>query len=267
MSSEAPAAVMPEPAWGHEPAIEVRHLTKIFELGEIASLQRTLDILRALTRRHERSHRRFAAVDDVSFEVQRGEGFALLGTNGSGKTTLLSIVTALTLPTSGEVVVRGRVTPLLSVGSAFHPELTGRENTVLFGTILGLTDREIREALPSVADFAQLTDDLMATPLKRYSEGMKARLAFATALRFPAEVVILDEVLTTADDAFKELCVEEINHQIESGTAVIFVSHELPLVRAVCRRGLLLQHGRTAALGDIDEVIAAYEPERHRAPR
>ncbi|MDA0164755.1 ABC transporter ATP-binding protein [Solirubrobacter ginsenosidimutans] len=259
MSSETP--VLDEVS-----AVRARGLSKSYELGELASLKRTL---RSITRlgRAQPPVERFHALRDVSFDIARGEAFTILGHNGSGKTTMMSILAAITPPSDGWLDVRGRVVPVLSVGSSFHPDLTGEENAVLFGTILGLDGDEIAEAMPGIAEFAEMDADHMETPVKRFSEGMKARLTFATALRFPADVYIFDEVLTFADDHFKATCVDEMRRLVREGRTVIFVSHELDLVRDICTRGLWLDRGEVRLLGEIEEVAGEYAAARARHER
>jgi ABC-type polysaccharide/polyol phosphate transport system ATPase subunit len=239
-------------------AVGVRELYKTFELGEIASLKLTVERLARSLRRDHRATDRFEALHDVSFDVASGECFTIVGTNGSGKSTLIKCITGITLPTRGRVEVHGRVLPLLSVASALELELTGRENVHLFGTILGLPGEEIGDAVPRVAEFAGIDAAHMETPIKRYSEGMKARLAFSIGLRLPADVYVFDEVLTHADEEFKAACVLEIERLVSRGRTVIFVSHELQLVRSVCTRGMWLHDGRIKALGPIDKVVGAY---------
>jgi lipopolysaccharide transport system ATP-binding protein len=151
------------------------------------------------------------------------------------------------------------VLPLLNVGSAFHPDLTASENITLFGTILGLDRRETAAAMPEIATFAAIDRRHLETPIKRHSEGMRARLAFATALRLPADLYIFDEVLVVADDEFKAACVAEISRLARDGRTVIFISHELALVRAVCTRGLWLDEGRVRLVGEVEDVLGAYE--------
>src|SRR5688572_15017171 len=161
-------------------AVSAQGVGKKYELGELASLPRTAhNLMRVLARRPPRL-RMFKALDDVSFTVDPGEAFGILGSNGSGKSTLLSIIAEITLPSSGEVRVRGRVLPLFSVAAGFHLELTGRENVVMFGTVLGIPRAEVLEALPGITEFAEIDADHMDTPVKRFSEGMMSRLAFAT---------------------------------------------------------------------------------------
>jgi ABC-type polysaccharide/polyol phosphate transport system ATPase subunit len=240
-------------------AVSAQGVGKKYELGELASLPRTAhNLMRVLARRPPRL-RMFKALDDVTFSVHPGEAFGILGSNGSGKSTLLSIIAEITLPSSGEVRVRGRVVPLFSVAAGFHLELTGRENVVMFGTVLGIPRGEVLTALPQIADFAEIDSEHMGTPVKRFSEGMMSRLAFATALSFPADVYIFDEVLVTADDHFKAKCTDAIVGLRDRGAAVFFISHELALVRAICSRGMWLEDGRMREIGPIDEIADAYE--------
>jgi lipopolysaccharide transport system ATP-binding protein len=241
-----------------ETAVELRDVTKVYELGELASFTRTLRTVGGLLTRHRPARKRFAALSDVSFGVDRGECLALLGENGSGKTTLASIMAGLTLPTRGEAIVHGRVIPLFAVGTGFQEELTGAENVELLATMLGLPRRARRAALPEVLEFAELDDARMGTPVSRFSQGMKARLSFATALRLPADVYIFDEVLSVADDHFKHQCAAEIERMVGAGRTVVFVSHELPLVAEVCSRGVWLDRGRVRMDGPIEQVTAAY---------
>ena len=243
-------------------AVSAEHLTKSYELGELASLQRTISaVANRLLNRGDRP-RGYPAVNDVTFTIAPGECFAVVGANGSGKSTLSRLIAGITLPTSGFVNVRGRVLPLLSVAAAFHPELNGRENVELFGTIIGLNRDEIAAATAEIAAFSGIDDEHLATPTKRFSEGMQARLAFAIALRLPADVYIFDEVLVVADDAFKDACAAEIKALADRGRSVIFISHELPLVRAICTRGLWIDGGRLRMVGPIDEVVSAYVASR-----
>jgi lipopolysaccharide transport system ATP-binding protein len=239
-------------------AVEGIGVSKVYEMGELASLSRSIQALRQLVSGHRPQHEYLEVLSDVSFRVEQGECFACLGRNGSGKSTLLSIIADVTLPSAGRINVRGRVVPLLHVDSGFHQDLTGRENVVMLGTILGLTREELDEAIPRIADFAEIDRAHMETPIGRFSTGMQSRLAFATALSLPASTYILDEVLAAADDHFKGICVAEIRRLVEDGRTVIFVSHELELVRSICTRGMWLDKGHLRAIGDIAEVTAAY---------
>lgn len=242
-----------------EPMVEVRNVTKTFNLGETVSLQHTLRVVRDRIRRRPVEADPFVALDDVSFEIERGECFAILGSNGSGKSTLAKIIAGITPPSAGRTIVRGRVLPLLGIAAGFHPELTGRENVTLFGTILGLSHREIVKAIPNVMEFAEIRDKHLDTPVKRFSEGMKTRLSFATALRLDAEISIFDEVLAVADDRFKAVCLMEIANLVERGRTIIFISHELALIESACSRAMWLNGGVMRTIGPVTEVAPAYE--------
>ena len=239
------------------PIIEVAHLGKTFRLGEIhrdwmAGLSARLrgrgpcgpaPILQAL--------------DDVNFAVGRGEVFGIIGSNGAGKSTLLKILAGITDPTTGRAFLRGRIASLLEVGTGFHPELTGRENVFLNGTILGLRQREIREEYDRIVDFAGL-EKFMETPVKRYSSGMQVRLAFAVAAHLRPEILLIDEVLAVGDIAFQRKCLGAMQDVASGGRTVLFVSHNMAAVGSLCHRVALLRQGRVETVGPPDEVIQAY---------
>lgn len=235
------------------PVIEARNLTKVYRLGEHQSLRGTLA---ALTGKH-RERQTVLALDDVSFSVDRGECFGIVGINGSGKSTLLQVISQITLPTSGYAMVRGRVLPLLAVGTGFHPELTGRENVVLFGTVLGFPRRAIVERMDEIIDYSEIGLHI-DTPLKRYSSGMSARLSFAVAVMFPAAISIFDEVLAVTDDEFTTRCLASIDAVVADHRTVIFVSHDAALVRRLCTRVMWLERGGVHLLGPTTEVMDAY---------
>jgi lipopolysaccharide transport system ATP-binding protein len=237
-----------------ELAVQCTGLTKQFQLGELLSLRRTLN---ALVPGREETAEPFAALEDVSFEVPRGSFFGIVGSNGSGKSTLTQIISGITVPTSGEARVWGRVLPLLEVGSGFHDDLTGAENVALLGAVLGLDPAEVRVALPRIAEFAGVKRHLN-TPLKRYSSGMRARLSFATAICFPADTYVFDEVLAVVDEDFREQCVRELSLVNGTGRTIIFMSHDLDLVRDSCRDGMWLEGGQVRAVGSMDMVAAEY---------
>lgn len=237
-----------------ELALKATGLAKSYELGQLLSLNRTM---RRLTRRRGAPRSPFMALQDVSFEVRRGECFSLLGSNGSGKSTILQIIAGITLPTAGELRLRGRVLPLFEIGQAFQPELTGRENVILFGTILGIPRKEILSAMDEVAAFAGV-EDHMDSPVKRYSLGMIARLSFAISMRFSADVYIFDEVLAVVDDEFQQRCLREMRALVNAGRTVLFVSHNIHVVKAISDRGLWINRGRVQAIGPIEEVAEQY---------
>jgi lipopolysaccharide transport system ATP-binding protein len=237
------------------PAVSAENVSKAYRLGEHLRLGTTL----AMIAGRKRGSFPFEALHDVSFDIEIGECFGIVGKNGSGKSTLLQILAGITLPTDGEMSVRGRVLPLLAVGAGFHPELTGYENTLLWGAILGLDPNDIKGRTEEVAAFAELDREHMETPLKRYSHGMSARLSFAIAMVFPADIYCFDEVLATVDGEFRERCLNEIAGFVKSGRTVLYVSHDLDQVRALTSRTLWLESGRTQALGPTSEVLEAYE--------
>ncbi len=235
------------------PIVEAHSLTKVYRLGEHLSLQGTLAALSG----GGRERQTLRALHDVSFSIERGECFGIVGVNGSGKSTLLQVISQITLPTAGHVIVRGRVLPLLAVGTGFHSELTGRENVVLFGTVLGFPRRAIVERMDEIIDFAEIGSHI-DTPLKRYSSGMQARLSFAVAVMFPAAISIFDEVLAVTDDEFTTRCLHSIESIVGDGRTVIFVSHDSSLVRRLCTRVMWLEHGGVRTIGPSAEVMDAY---------
>jgi ABC-type polysaccharide/polyol phosphate transport system ATPase subunit len=236
-----------------EPAVVARDLRKTYQLGELLRLETTL---RALVRRgSERTT--FEALRAVSFDAQQGECFGIVGTNGSGKSTVLQVVAGVTCPTSGSVAIRGTVLPLLAVGAGFHLELTGRENSFLYGTILGLERHVIESKLDDIAAFAEL-ERHFDTPLKRYSAGMQSRLCFAIAMLFPANIYCFDEVLAVVDGEFKDRCLDEISALAAAGSTVFFVSHDLELVASVCDRVMWLADGEVREIGDPEGVLERY---------
>jgi ABC-type polysaccharide/polyol phosphate transport system ATPase subunit len=234
-------------------AVRCDGVGKSYGLGEELSLQHTLSTI--IRRDDERD--RFWALTDVSFEVRRGEFFGIVGSNGSGKSTLTQLISGIGMQDTGRIEVRGRLIPLLEVGAGFHPELTGRENVQLLGTILGLSSAAVRAEMGRIAAFAGVERHL-DTPIKRYSVGMQARLSFATAVCFQADTYVFDEVLSVVDDSFRDQCAEELRRLNGEGRTIIFMSHDLELVRSICSTGMWLDQGKVRLRGDIDEVAAAY---------
>ena len=200
----------------------------------------------------------FWALKDVSFEVKQGEVIGIVGRNGAGKSTLLKILSRITDPSEGRVLLRGRVASLLEVGTGFHPELTGRENIFLNGAILGMTQREIRRKFDEIVEFAEI-DKFLDTPVKRYSSGMYVRLAFAVAAHLEPEILIVDEVLAVGDTAFQEKCIGKMNSAAESeGRTVLFVSHNMAAISHLCTPAILIQSGRVSNDGPPEMVIGGY---------
>lgn len=197
------------------------------------------------------------ALDRVSFEVEQGESFAIIGPNGAGKTTALKVISRITYPTAGRVRVRGRVAALIEVGSGVHPELTARENIWLFGQILGMSKADVRREFDAIVDFAEL-GHVLDTPVKMYSSGMQLRLGFAIAAHLDPEVFVVDEALAVGDAAFQVKCVERMTKLVRESRTLLFVSHDLAIIEATCRKGLFLLDGRVAAAGSIRDVLRTY---------
>jgi lipopolysaccharide transport system ATP-binding protein len=244
-------------------ALAAHDLSKHYQLGELQTLRRTVNKLLRRPLGDEASG--LEALTSVDFTVGPGEAVGIVGTNGSGKSTLLQILSGTTLPTGGEVEVFGRMTPLLAVGTGFHPELTGRENVTLFASFLGIPTEVIKARMEAVAEFADI-ERFMDTPVKRFSSGMLSRLSFSIAMQFPADIYIFDEVLAVVDGEFQLRCIDEIKRLHREGRTVIFVSHSMDQVADVCDRVIWLERGRLALDGPTGEVLAAYE-QGHPSPQ
>ncbi|MGA2052466.1 MAG: ABC transporter ATP-binding protein, partial [Opitutales bacterium] len=243
------------------PIIEASNLSKRYQLGAIGattlkeSFHRGLDRLRG--RAPQANAGEFWALRDVSFSVQPGEVLGVIGRNGAGKSTLLKILSRITEPTTGRVVMRGRVSSLLEVGTGFHPELSGRDNVFLNGAILGMTQAEIRRKFDEIVAFAEV-EQFLDTPVKRYSSGMYVRLAFAVAAHLDPEILIVDEVLAVGDAAFQKKCLGKMSTVAREGRTILFVSHNMAAVRKLCTSAMLLVDGAVTQRGDLESAIAAY---------
>ncbi|HEY2908940.1 MAG TPA: ABC transporter ATP-binding protein [Gemmataceae bacterium] len=199
----------------------------------------------------------FWALKDVSFDVKPGEAVGIIGKNGAGKSTLLKILARIVEPTAGRVELRGRIGSLLEVGTGFHPELTGRENIFLNGSILGMSRREIAGNFDAIVAFSEI-EQFIDTPVKRYSSGMYIRLAFAVAAHLDPEVLIVDEVLAVGDATFQRRCIDRMRELAAGGRTILFVSHNMDLIPRLCRRAVLLDRGQVADAGDAGSVTQAY---------
>jgi lipopolysaccharide transport system ATP-binding protein len=197
------------------------------------------------------------ALRDVSFEVRRGEVLGIIGRNGAGKSTLLKILSRITEPTEGRAVVHGRVGSLLEVGTGFHPELTGRENVYLNGAILGMRKAEIERKFDEIVAFAEI-EKFLDTPVKRYSSGMYVRLAFAVAAHLEPEILLVDEVLAVGDVAFQKKCLAKMEGVACEGRTVLFVSHNMPAVKALCSEGIWLNEGEIRMVGTAARTVERY---------
>jgi len=199
----------------------------------------------------------FWALKDISFEVKQGDVIGIIGRNGAGKSTLLKILSRVTTPTKGLVKVKGRIASLLEVGTGFHPELTGRENVYLNGAILGMTKKEIAKKFDEIVEFAELAE-FIDTPVKRYSSGMYVRLAFAVAAHLEPEILLGDEVLAVGDAAFQKKCLGKMGDVSKQGRTVLFVSHNMASMQALCSKGIYLDNGCKIYEGDMGETIVKY---------
>ncbi|HXI89161.1 MAG TPA: ABC transporter ATP-binding protein [Blastocatellia bacterium] len=199
----------------------------------------------------------FWALKDVSFQVTRGETLGIIGPNGAGKSTILKLLSKITAPTSGEITINGRLSALIEVGSGFHPELTGRENIYLSGSILGMGRREIAKKLDSIIEFAGV-HQFVDTPVKRYSSGMYVRLGFSIAAHLQPDILLLDEVLAVGDVYFQAKCYDRIMNLKDGGTTIVFISHDLNAVEFLCDRALLLDYGAVAGEGLPSDIISQY---------
>jgi len=197
------------------------------------------------------------ALRDVSFELKRGEALGIIGTNGAGKSTLLKVLSRITAPTKGRAEIRGRVGSLLEVGTGFHPELTGRENIYLNGTVLGMTKREVQRKFDEIVDFSGV-EKFLDTPVKRYSSGMGVRLAFAVAAHLEPEILIVDEVLAVGDAAFQRKCLGKMEEVTRSGRTVLFVSHNMGAISNLCDTAIWLDDGRLVERGEVESLVASY---------
>jgi ABC-2 type transport system ATP-binding protein/lipopolysaccharide transport system ATP-binding protein len=206
-------------------------------------------------------YRTFVALNGVDMEVRKGETFGIVGRNGAGKSTLLKVISRVLVPTEGKVWIKGQVSPLLELGAGFHPELTGRENIFLNGTLLGHPHREIEEHMEEIIEFAEL-GAFMEFPLRTYSSGMVARLGFAVATTWQPEILILDEVLSVGDEAFQMKCQKRMQDFRKAQVTSLLVTHDMSTVEALCTRAAWLDHGIVKAVGTPADVIAAY---RHAA--
>jgi lipopolysaccharide transport system ATP-binding protein len=244
-------------------AIFTEGLSKSYRIGELQSTYGTLrDSLAGAARRlvrrdHGPHYEEIWALRDVSLEVPEGQVLGVIGRNGAGKSTLLRILTRITTPTSGRAEIRGRVGSLLEVGTGFHPELTGRENVFLNGSVLGMKQREIQGKFDEIVEFAGV-EQFVDTPVKRYSSGMSVRLAFAVAAHLEPEILLVDEVLAVGDADFQRRCLGRMEDLSESGRTVVFVSHQMQAVSQLCDRAILLEKGSVTLDGPSGDVVAHY---------
>ncbi len=262
-----------------EIAIKIEHVSKEYRLGAIGggTLRGDLQSWMARIKGREDPNskigsdtaahggERFLALDDVSFEVKKGEALGIIGHNGAGKSTLLKLLSRVTAPTRGTVSYNGRIASMLEVGTGFHPELTGRENVYMNGAILGMTRAEIDSKFDRIVEFAEM-EKFIDTPVKRYSSGMYVKLAFAVAAHLDSEIMVMDEVLAVGDMKFQQKCLGKMGDAAGSGgRTVLYVSHNMNTIRQLCTRCIVLDHGRLMFDGNVERAIELYS-DMTRAP-
>ncbi|MGE3109950.1 MAG: ABC transporter ATP-binding protein [Phycisphaerales bacterium] len=234
-------------------AILARNVSKCYHI-----YSKPRDRLKQVAMRGRKTYfRPFWALHDVSFEVMKGEAVGIVGRNGSGKSTLLQIIAGTLTPTTGQVMLRGRVAALLELGSGFNPEFTGRDNVFLNGAILGIPRREMEKRFDDIAAFADI-GDFLDQPVKHYSSGMHARLAFAVAISIDPDILILDEILAVGDMGFQQRCIARMRKLLDSGVTLLFVSHAPDSVKSLCRKGLFLADGKTRHWGTAEDAVNKY---------
>ena len=250
--------------------IKVENVKKEYRLGAIGgtTLRDELQRRRAKRKRLEDptlkigqtrgdANETFMALNGVSFEVKKGEAIGIIGHNGAGKSTLLKLITRITAPSEGDIYLNGRVASMLEVGTGFHPELTGRENVYLNGAILGMTRKEIDAKMDDIIEFSEVRQ-FIDTPVKRYSSGMYVKLAFSVAAHLDSEIMIMDEVLAVGDVAFQNKCIKKMREVADSGRTILYVSHNMSTIRALCDRCVVLSKGTVIFDGDVEEAISHY---------
>ena len=215
------------------------------------------ELLVSTFQRRDSTREEFWALRDVDFDVGSGETFGLVGRNGSGKSTALKLITRILEPTAGRVTVRGKVSALIELGAGFHPDLTGRENVYLLGSIMGLSGKAMSRRFDAIVEFAEL-EQFIDTPVKHYSSGMYMRLGFATAINVDADILLIDEVLAVGDQEFQAKCYGAIAAFQRQGITMVMVSHDLGLIEQFCGRAIYLRSGLVAAQGAARDVIGAY---------
>jgi lipopolysaccharide transport system ATP-binding protein len=251
-----------------KPIIEVNHVWKEYQKGidrRYKSLRDTLADIPGRLFGGEKE--KFWALEDIDFKVEAGESVGIIGRNGAGKSTLLKILSRITPPTKGEIILRGRVASLLEVGTGFHPELTGRENVFFNGSILGMRHQEIKKKFDEIVDFSGV-ESFIDTPLKHYSSGMQMRLAFSVAAHLDSEILLIDEVLAVGDAEFQKKCMGKMDEVSKGeGKTILFVSHNFEAIKKLCKKGILLNNNLTKYSNKIDEIFLIYLEKNEVSPK
>jgi len=242
------------------PIIEIQSVSKKFKISHESSSYLSLRdrIVDKLKFKPSQQQEDFWALKDINFDIMPGDSIGIIGKNGAGKSTLLKILSKITPPTQGKIISRGRIASLLEVGTGFHPELTGRENVYLNGSILGMRKKEIDSRFDEIIDFAGV-EKFLDTPLKHYSSGMQLRLAFSVAAFLEPEILVIDEVLAVGDAQFQKKCLGKMEDVTRSGRTILFVSHNMAAVESLCSKGLLLDSGTVAFSGTTRQSIDEYQ--------
>ncbi len=241
-----------------KPILEIKNISKSFRIQHERQPYLSLrDSLTSIFKPSTSTSEEFFALNDISFDVYPGESIGIIGKNGAGKSTLLKILSKITPPSSGRIISRGRIASLLEVGTGFHPELSGRENIFLNGSILGMKRKEIQAKFDEIVDFSGV-EKFLDTPLKHYSSGMQLRLAFAVAAFLEPEVLVIDEVLAVGDAEFQKKCMGKMEEVSNSGRTILFVSHNMGAVKNLCKKGILLEKGKVKSIGDSSKVLDDY---------
>ena len=253
-------------------AIRIEHVSKEYRLGAIGGGTLKGDIQSFIARKKGKEdpnskigsdaayhkNERFLALNDVSFDVKKGEIVGIIGHNGAGKSTLLKLLSRVTAPTEGKIGINGRIASMLEVGTGFHPELTGRENVYMNGAILGMTKAEIDRKFDDIVQFAEM-EKFIDTPVKRYSSGMYVKLAFAVAAHLDSEIMVMDEVLAVGDMKFQDKCLGKMSDvSNQEGRTVLYVSHNMSTIKRLCQRCIVLDHGKVIFDGDVNEAVEIY---------
>ncbi len=233
-------------------AINFNKVSKKFRKGRRVYLkQALLDVFKP------QKQEDFWALKDISFEINKGETVGIIGNNGSGKSTILKLIAGVLSQTKGSIFVNGRISPLIELGAGFHPELTGRENIYLSGTILGLTSKEIDKKFNSIVEFSEL-EEFIDTPIKHYSSGMYMRLGFSIAINIEPDILLIDEIFAVGDVSFQQKCFKKMREFQELGITIVLISHTFEIVGSFCKRVILIEDGKITRIGNTKKIISEY---------